>query len=218
MAGPGGRGWLDVHRYAVKSAENLGYDLVANAIKNDLRGLLADLPELPRWQLLDDSPTANAKTREWLEEIQGEQALAPRVVPETGPENAPPPKLDRDPFLVAKDFARSGQLQQALQFLNTQLGKETTGRGRFERKAQIASLLIDSSNDVLAQSYVDECIAQIDAHKLDEWEQGTWLAEHLAVILTFLNRREADWELRSRLFKIVAKLDPAKALTCPVTA
>ncbi len=218
MAGPGGRAWLDVHRYAVKSAEALGYDLIANAIKNELRGLIADLPELPRWQLLDDSPTANAKTREWLEEIQNEQPLAPRVVPEAAPEPPPPPPRsgERDPYEVAKEYVRAGNLQNALKTLNAQLAKETTGRGRFERRAQIAAILLEAGNDLLSQGYVDDCLADIEGHKLEDWETGSWLAEHLATVLTGLNRREADYELRTKLYKTIAKLDPAKALSCSV--
>jgi type VI secretion system protein ImpA len=218
MAGPGGRAWLDVHRYAVKAAEALGYDLIANAIKNELRQLIADLPELPRWQLLDDSPTANAKTREWLEEIQNEQPLAPRVVPEAAPEPPPPPPRsgERDPYDVAKEYVRAGNLQNALRTLNAQLAKETTGRGRFERRAQIAAILLDAGNDLLSQGYVDDCLADIEGHKLEDWEAGSWLAEHLATVLTGLNRREADYELRTKLYKTIAKLDPAKALSCSV--
>jgi type VI secretion system protein ImpA len=218
MAGPGGRAWLDVHRYAVKAAEALGYDLIANAIKNEIRALIADLPELPRWQLLDDSPTANAKTREWLEEIQNEQPVAPRVVPEAAPEPPPPPARsgERDAYEVAKEYVRGGNLPNALKALNAQLAKETTGRARFERKSQIASLLLEAGNDLLAQGYVDECLAAIEGHKLDDWENGQWLAEHLAIVLMGLNRREADYELRTKLYKTIAKLDPAKALSCSV--
>ena len=217
MAGPGGRAWLDCHRYAVKSAEALGYDLVASAIKNDLRVLLADLAELPRWQLLDDSPTANVKTREWLEEIQNEQPLAPRVIADAPPEPPPPPKMSgRDPFEIAKDYIKSGSLQNALTTITTQLARESTGRGRFERKAQIAWILIESGNDLLAQSYVDDCVAMVDGHKLDTWEQGPWLANFLATFLICLNRAEADIELRTKIYKMIAKMDPAKALSCSI--
>lgn len=217
MAGPGGRAWLDVHRYAVKAAEALGYDLVANAIKNELRSLLADLPELPKWQMLDDSPTANSKTREWLEEIQQEQPVAPRSVPEAPPEPPlPPPRVGRDPFEIAKELVRTGNVPNALAPLTAQLTKETTGRGRFERKAQIAWVLIETGNDILAESFVQECVAQVEAHKLEDWEQGPWLAELLAIFLNCLNRREADYEARTRLYRTIARLDPARALTCSV--
>lgn len=217
MAGPGGRAWLDVHRYAVKAAEALGYDLVANAIKNELRSLLADLPELPKWQLLDDSPTANSKTREWIEEIQQEQPVAPRAVPEAPPEPPlPPPRVGRDPFDIAKEFLKAGSIPKALEPLTAQLSKETTGRGKFERKAQIAWILVESGNDVLAQSFVEECMAMSDAHKLEDWENGSWLAELFATFLTCLNRREAEWEVRQKIYRTIARLDPARALSCSV--
>lgn len=217
MAGPGGRAWLDVHRYAVKAAEALGYDLIANAIKNELRSLLADLPELPKWQLLDDSPTANSKTREWIEEILQEQPVAPRAVPEAPPEPPPPPiRSGRDPFDVAKEQLKAGSVPRALEPLTAQLSKEITGRGKFERKAQIAWILVESGNDVLAQSFVEECMAMVEAHKLDDWENGPWLAEFLQTFLTCLNRREADWEHRQKIYRTIARLDPARALSCSV--
>jgi len=135
---------------------------------------------------------------------------------EASPEPPPPPKFGRDPFDIAKDYIKSGNLQNALTTVASQLNRETTGRGRFERKAQIAWLLVETTNDVLAQSYVDECVAMVEGHKLDEWESGTWLAELLVTFLTCLNRREADYELRTKLYKLIAKLDPAKALSCSV--
>ena len=214
MASPGGRGWLDVHRYTVKSCEALGYDLVANAIKNELRSLLADLPDLLHWQLLDDSPTANSKTIEWLREIQGEQPVAPRSVPDLPPE--PLPRSGRDAFDTAREFVKAGNAGAALRGLREQLAKEATGRGRFDRKMQIASVLLEAGNDLLAQTYVDECVAMIEAHKLEDWEVSSWLAEWMATCLTCLNKREADLEMRQKLYQSIARLDPARALTCSV--
>jgi type VI secretion system protein ImpA len=214
MADPGGRAWLDVHRYTVKAAENLGYDLIANAVKNELRSLLADMPELPKLQLLDDSPAANGKTREWIEELLAEQPVAPRIVPELPPE--PPPRTGRDPFDTAKEHLKAGNVAPALRTLKEQLNKEVTGRGKFERKLQLAWILLESNNDLMAQTYVDECVAQIEGHKLDEWESGAWLAELMVTCLNCLNRREADYELRTKLYRTIARLDPAKALSCSV--
>jgi len=68
MATPQGRGWLDLQRYALTACAQLGagYDPVAAVIRGELRSLLAALPTLPEMTLMDDTPTANSETQEWL--------------------------------------------------------------------------------------------------------------------------------------------------------
>lgn len=69
MATPQGRGWLDLQRYALTACAQLGagYDPVAAVIRGELRSLLAALPKLPEMTLMDDTPTANGETTEWLD-------------------------------------------------------------------------------------------------------------------------------------------------------
>lgn len=75
MATPSGRGWLDLQRYLLTACSHLpGHDAVAAAVRSELRALLAALPQLSRMTLMDDTPTANEETREWLEQ----EGLAPQ--------------------------------------------------------------------------------------------------------------------------------------------
>jgi type VI secretion system protein ImpA len=69
MATAQGRAWLDLQRYSLTACTNLGggYDAVAAVIRSELRALLSALPTLPKMTLMDDTPTANSETREWLE-------------------------------------------------------------------------------------------------------------------------------------------------------
>jgi type VI secretion system protein ImpA len=60
------RGWLDLQRYAITACEGLGYMAAANAIKSELRCLLADYPKLVSSTLLDDTGAANPETGAWL--------------------------------------------------------------------------------------------------------------------------------------------------------
>ena len=81
MALSGGRGWLDLQRYALTACTNLGgnYEAIAAVIRSELRALLTALPQLSRMTLMDDTPTANEETRAWLatEGLQPSGALAP---------------------------------------------------------------------------------------------------------------------------------------------
>jgi type VI secretion system protein ImpA len=69
MATPHGRGWLDLQRYVVTACDRLGasYDGVAAGVRAELGVLLAALPQLPEMTLMDDAPTANGETRDWLD-------------------------------------------------------------------------------------------------------------------------------------------------------
>ena len=75
MALAAGRGWLDLQRYVLTACANLGgnYDATAAVIRSELRALLQALPQLSRMTLMDDTPTANEETRQWLsaEGLQG---------------------------------------------------------------------------------------------------------------------------------------------------
>jgi type VI secretion system protein ImpA len=75
MASAAGRGWLDLQRYVLTACANLGpaYDAVGAVIRSELRALLVALPQLSRMMLMDDTPTANDETREWIES----QVMAP---------------------------------------------------------------------------------------------------------------------------------------------
>ncbi len=69
MATAPGRGWLDLQRYVLTACTQLGatHDAIAAAIRSELRALLRALPQMTRMTLMDDTPTANEETREWLE-------------------------------------------------------------------------------------------------------------------------------------------------------
>jgi len=69
MGTPQGRGWLDLQRYVLTACDRLGgsYDGVAAAVRAELRTLLAALPQLPEMTLMDDAPTANGETQDWLD-------------------------------------------------------------------------------------------------------------------------------------------------------
>ena len=69
MATPQGRGWLDLQRYVLTACDRLGgsYDSVAAGMRSELRTLLSALPQLREMTLMDDAPTANGETQDWLD-------------------------------------------------------------------------------------------------------------------------------------------------------
>ena len=210
MAQPFGRGWLDLQRYVLTACDALGRDYfpVGNAIRSELRALLRDLPTLLSLTLMDDSPTANTETLVWL----GDQHLLPE-----GTEAAAMPAEvtatgRRDVFDVAQDRVRAGDSHTAMQLLMTAAGQERSPRARFLRRAQAASVMVDSGLEPVALPILRELLDQVDAHKLEEWEAGDVIADPLALLYQcaeHLGSAEVDL---AALYTRVCRLDPMAAI------
>lgn len=209
MATSHGRGWLDLQRYALEACAGLGseFDIVAEAILGSLRTLLRDLPELTSATLMDDSPTANAETRSWLEEKVGVgddgevEEAAPRVT--TDPDRA----LERQ---VAR--LRKKQPQQAIQLLMRQASQEQSARARFLRRSQAASIMVDCGLEGVAMPILREMADQIERHSLEEWEEGETVAQPLALLYQCMEKLDGDAGERQDLYLRICRLDPMQAM------
>ena len=129
MSTPAGRGWLDLQRYVLAACRGLGsdYDAVARALRSELKALLADVPALTTMTLMDDMPTANHETLQWLRDghfLNGGDAAA-----ETEDENAlAPPAANGSSADSALQSAllelRAGRPQRGIEMLMAALGRE----------------------------------------------------------------------------------------------
>lgn len=63
---PFGRTWLDMQRYTVNALEEQGYAATARVVNNCLRMFLEALPDVLDLTLPDDTPVANAETKDWI--------------------------------------------------------------------------------------------------------------------------------------------------------
>ncbi|MBS1857932.1 MAG: type VI secretion system domain-containing protein, partial [Acidobacteria bacterium] len=66
MLMPCGRTWLDLQRYTVRAIEGLGFAATGKVVSNCLRVFLETLPDVLDLTMPDDTPTANADTRDWI--------------------------------------------------------------------------------------------------------------------------------------------------------
>jgi type VI secretion system protein ImpA len=203
METPQGRGWLDLQRYAVTACEGLGapFQPVAHAIRGELRALLAELPDLPEMMLMDDTPAANPETRAWLRETvlpNGSEQTVAR-------EGAEP----REPAAIT---ARAGGPERAIQAIMHELERETSRRGRFLRQTELAGVMVEANLAAVAKPILEELVAQIDAHKLEEWESGELVARPLALLYRCLEQLGTDSALKESLYLRVCRLHPLQAI------
>jgi type VI secretion system protein ImpA len=216
MGTPQGRGWLDLQRYALTACDSLeaGYHFVARAIRGELRTLLAELPQLIDMTLMDDTPTANAETRAWLRDsVLSETASG---APSSNGDRAaaaddePRPRNARS---LAAAEARAGRAERGIAILTRELEREKTRRSRFLYQTELAKIMVGAGHDAVAKPLLEELIAAIEAHKLEEWEAGDLVAEPLALLYRCLEKLDEDSDTRRSLYLRICRLDPLQAIS-----
>ncbi len=221
MALPCGRAWLDLQRFVVEACAALGsdYDAIAIAIRSELRALLRDRPQLLDATLTDETPAANAETQAWLRELLAEPAVAP-----ASPSLPVLPEMDRasnggwhkkfiDAHALATDAMRKGQPRKAFEILQGELEKQRSGRGRFQRKLQLAQICIAAGKEALAQPLLDDIAATVETHKLEDWEDREMVAGVLAFLLQSSKKIQGDAKAKQAIFERICRLDPVQAFS-----
>ncbi len=221
MSMPCGRSWLDVQRYAVRACQEMGgdYEAISRALQSGVRGLIEDMPDLLQATFLDDTPIANPETLAWLRETISppqtapeqpqEQVQSPReVVPLSSESHAP------DAEDLALQAARAGRTAEAVEILTREIAQERSGRARFERKTQLASLCLSTKHEAIAYPILRELADEIERRRLEEWESPAVLAKPLVLLFKCLNKLGGDGDEKQKVYERICRLDPVQALAC----
>ena len=211
MGTPAGRGWLDLQRYTLTACAGLGstYDAPAAAIRGALRSLLVDIPELPSMSLMDDLPAANSDTRSWLQE------LGPAPASENGAAADAPTAPALPPSYVdhrVQTELQAGRPAKAIDILMRELDRETSRRARWMRQAQIARVMVDAGLETVAKPILEQIMAEIESHKLEEWESGELVAQPLVLLYRCLDKLGGDANAKQTLYLRICKLDARQAI------
>jgi type VI secretion system protein ImpA len=220
MSEPGGRAWLDLQRYVVQACGKLGYRGPAAVIRAELRALLLDIPDLPNWTLMDDSPTASTETKIWLKQVIAGTAAAEEGDPVDLIEGEGTP-LDETPVALtslvpdAYQMAlEAGNAQEAMRILNRDLARQPSGRARFQRRLQMARVCFDHGQFGLAHLFLEQLQFLVAEQKLETWETGEMVASALALLYKCKIQRGEDPSGLEELYNRIAMLDPVQALNC----
>jgi len=213
MGTPQGRGWLDLQRYALTACDQLGseYHFISDAIRAELRTLLADLPALLDMTLMDDTPTANAETRTWLRDSVYNGAAAPVGMPAGSDAPADEPRLG-DPRAAAQTEVRAGRTDRAIALLMRESAREKTKRGRFLYQTDLAGIMVESGHVSVAMPILQELLSYIETHHLEEWESGELVAKPMILMYRALEQTGGDASTRESLYLQICRLDPVQAM------
>ncbi len=220
MATPAGRAWLDLQRYVVTAAEGLGYSAVASAIRAELAALLKSYPDLMTSSLMDDTPCANNETVEWLKTfIEDSSSQPPMPVwepryeePEQAAETEDGAEKAPDAFELAMEAARSGRQQDAFEILIREAAHQNSGRGKFQRRLQLAQVCLSTGAEAIAFPILQELSATIDKHQLEEWESPDMVAHAFALLYRCMSNGDVPEEVKRTLYSKICRLDPVQAL------
>jgi type VI secretion system protein ImpA len=217
MAGPYGRGWLDLQRYVLTALEGLGgpYRAVADAIRQALGALLRDVPDLVQKTLMDDTPTANAETLAWLK-TNGLLAGGGGSV-EAGKAAAPSPDYDGERMLAeatyekAMEWVASGNPRRGVELLKTRAEREQSERGRFITESLAAAILVDAGMGAIARPMLETLVERISKQNLETWESAAIVAKPLGLLYRCLPA--AETKRRSDLYNQICRLDPVLGIS-----
>jgi len=218
-----GRGWLDLQRYVGRACYELGdyYEPIRRAVISGVRGLLADYPQLAELTMMDDTPTANAETQAWLKENAATAAAGAEAEytpppfesdAEAGGASEPGAEAAPDTYYLAMQAARDGRPQEGMEMLMREIAHESNGRARFHRKLQLTQLCISAGHEDVAVPILQALAAEIERHKLEDWESPELLAQPLALLYRCLGKDEGSAEERQRLYSWICRLDPLQAM------
>jgi len=221
MGLPCGRGWLDLQRYVYRAAYELSYYQIQAVIRSEVNALLSDYPALRHASLLDDTPAANADTQSWLDEIAPAPPAAEAPVYAAAPlaeESAPQPPQDAsqtpDAYALAQEAAGAGRSQEAIEILMREAAAEKSGRGRFQRRLQLAHLCISMGYAHIALPILEQITAEIDARSLEGWEAPAFVAQPFSLLYQCLENTDAAPEVKQKIYDRICRLDPLQALAC----
>lgn len=218
MGLPCGRGWIDLQRHAVRACEGLGYEPVAAAVRSGLRSLLQDYPDLIAATLADDTPAANHETQAWIREAilppprKPEPEIEAPTVPKPSAQasgNGPAPDIHD----VAIRAAKAGRVQEAIELLTREIAQERSGRARFHRKIQLATICLSTKHEAIAYPILAELSDEIDRRKLEEWEEAASLAHPLVLLYRCMDKLGQNEGAKQKIYQQICRLDPVQALS-----
>ena len=217
-ASPCGRAWLDLQRYSWHACDQLYHAQAAQAICAETRGLLEDYPNFPQWTLTDDTPTANADTKSWIQERvlpqkpDEEKDIAAAVATSVRPEGHAAGNGRAERFEAAMKLAKSGKISDAVESLSRDASREGSGRERFQRQLEMARLYFASGHFTIAVPILQNMVSEIEKRGLFEWEDPSLIAQPLILLVQCMDRTKRDPAERARVYDLLCRLEPAYAL------
>lgn len=161
---PGFHFWFDLQFWAVQALQGKGQEACAEAIRQELRGLLKRVPQLAEMKFSDGTPFANGQTRAWMEEILQQGSGGGSRQSAAAREDT----LEAD-LAAAKELASTGSVADAIDILQAGLIYGDR-RSRTIRQLEIARLALQHGKVRAALAVSTEIAERSETMGLAAWE------------------------------------------------
>lgn len=151
--------WLDGHWLSAQVASALGHEACAEAIREDLKGFVERLPQLPELTFSDGTSFLGQDAADWL------WAAPSRVA--SGGGGANPWELAYD---QARELVSTKGLAAAMALIEQGLGEAREPREQFYWRLTHARLLRDAGLKTLATQQIHDLQQQVQGRVLEDWE------------------------------------------------
>ena len=215
---PCGRAWLDLQRYSWHACDQLYHSQAAQTICAETRGLLQDYPNFPQWTLTDDTPTANADTKSWIQDRvlpqkpEDEKDIAAAAASASRSDPRAPENGRAERYETAMKLAKSGKISDAIESLSREASREGSGRERFQRQLELSRLCFATGHFAVAVPILQNMVSEIEKRGLSEWEEPSLVAQPLILLVQCMDRTKRDPAERARVYDLLCRLEPAYAL------
>ncbi|HEX7238911.1 MAG TPA: type VI secretion system protein TssA [Longimicrobiaceae bacterium] len=211
------------------------------ALAADLEGSLAELDALDRAceaRFSRDVAPGFRTLREAVEEVRqtAGQLLAKKLAepdpPGSEPDPAPagPGPGPEAPAAEAAEAPRSPEGGEALarrvaalrardphravELLMQAAAQERSVRARFLRRSEAAEVMLEAGLASVAMPVLRELLEQVEAHRLEQWEEGETVARTLGLAYRCMEKLEpGNTSGREALYLRICRLDPMRAIT-----
>ncbi|MDE3136166.1 MAG: type VI secretion system protein TssA [Acidobacteriota bacterium] len=136
-------------------------------------------------------------------------ASAPAATNAKAPRGWPAKAVDSR--VLAEKALQAGHPEQAIEIMSREIARQRSGRGRFQRTLQLVEICVAAGKDSMAQPLLEDLIAAIEAHKLDDWEDKEMVAAALVTVMNVSAKVKGDAAARQKLFERICRLDPVRA-------
>ncbi len=202
--------WFDLSRYVAESLEQLGCPEGADMVAAETLLYIKRLPGVEKLSFEDGTAFADNQTRTWMKSLNEKQAG-------NGTGNASPGegsinKAVEEALVEARKLIRDNKMTEALRHFTDDLNRPASIKERFLWQHGLCRLLFEIQQPRLALPQMQDMLAAIDTHKIEQWEPSLAM-EAFTIILTGLRLQpEQDQNQMGMILNRLAKLDPVKAM------
>jgi type VI secretion system protein ImpA len=110
------------------------------------------------------------------------------------------------------EAAQAGRQQEAFELMVREAAHQNSGRGRFQRRLQLAQLCLSTGAESIAFPILQDLKSTIDRHSLEDWESPEMVAHAFALLYRCMEREAVPEEEKKTLYSKICRLDPVQAL------